>query len=162
MSATRYETFYVASDEDDELGKEDIWLTLNRKEKWNCTPVNGSSSCYDYIAEPRDNPNEYVIYMRTLPCPCAECRLRNYGACTNKDIVGHLTAQAINFVDAVDCPDVLATPLTDYPVKVLQAFIVMHQERIPAGLTTKPRLITHITNTLAAFVVVGERADNVE
>ena len=157
-SATKYETYYVAADENDELGKEDIWLTLNRKEKRDCTSLHGSSVCYDFLAEPHANHDEHIILMRHLPCPCAECRSRNYGACTNKEIVGEMTAQELNYLAAVDTPDLLNTPLTQYTLPVLRAFIVMQQGAVPREATTKPLLITHITNTLADYVVDCEGA----
>lgn len=153
MQATKFETYYVAANEDDERGKEDIWLTLNRNEKWNCSTLKGSSSCYEFAAEPRDNHDEHIVYMRTLPCPCANCRVRNYGACTNIAIVGHMTAHVMTAAADVDCPDVLNAPLTDYTVPVLRAFITLHQGNVPAEATTKPRLIRHITDALAEFVV---------
>lgn len=157
-SASKYETYYVAADENDELGKEDIWLTLNREEKRDCTPLHGSSFCYDFLAEPSENRNEHIVLMRHLPCPCAECRNRNYGACTNKDIVGEMTAQELSYLAAVDTPDLLNTPLTQYTCAVLRAFIVSQQGPVPRVVTTKPQLIAHITNTLAAFVVDREDA----
>ena len=63
LQATKYETYYVAANEDDEIGKRDVWLTLNRNEKWNCTTLKGSSSCYEFIAEPRENQQEHMILI---------------------------------------------------------------------------------------------------
>lgn len=147
FAATGYQTYYAASDPDDALGK-DCHIVLDRdKEMWNCTSVNGSSTCYEFsgVAAPVDEPGEYNsrLTMRFLPCPCHFCTEGNHAECTNLDIVGAVKPIVVTYVQPTVAPDDLQPPFSQYSAAILSAFI--RRKNIKGKKATKRDMVRLIT-----------------
>lgn len=125
FEASNYLHFYVAAGDEDAVGKECIFV-LNRKNKWDCTGVTNTNNSYEFIGL-----QESCIALRYLPCPCQHCSTFDYGCCDNKEIVGEMTMQEVNYKE-VDCPDVLIEPLTSYGNDILLGFMQANGVKIPA------------------------------
>lgn len=151
FEATGYQMYYVAADEADEQGKLDIMLTLDRTQKWNCKPLNGLKSCYEFIGIVPTYDGKQQIAMRFLPCPCEHCVVFRFEMCLNRAIVENMTFEVMTAVAAVECEDTLAQPLNQYVVSVLKKFITDNEQRLPRK-QTKANLIEHIMANLLEFV----------
>lgn len=154
FEATGYELFYYAANVEDENGKTDVMVTLNRSEMWNCSELKGSSACYEF-----NGLTNSSIGMRMLPCPCAECIRGIYDACSNVRIVGDMKYQEMKHIAEVDVPDTLSMPLTSYTIAILKAFLKHHNIKLPRK-QNKVDLISCITSSLGDFVLENENEEN--
>ena len=134
------------------IGKADLRSTLDRRQMWNCSVVNGSSSCYEFLGMQKGEDNEYRLRKRFLPCPCVNCFHENYDQCSNQHIVGLFQEHTIKKIVEPECPDMLTPPLSDYKRDVLKAFIQLYHDKVPSGVTSKPQLIQCISAHLAVYV----------
>ena len=158
FEATGYKTYYVAANDADEIGKEGIYFTLNRREMWNCSTLKGSKSKYEFVGLPLTPTYGNQISMRFLPCPCEQCHQSNYVACSNRHIVENMATLEMNPIEGVNCPDFLDVPLdANYTNAVLTEFIKLHSDnhKVPPHCTNKASLIRYITTNLGQFVNFG-------
>lgn len=151
FEATGYQFYYVAADEADEQGKLDIMLTLDRSQKWDCKPLHGLKSCYEFIGIMPTYDGKNQIAMRFLPCPCEHCVACRFEDCLNRDIVENMSFHVMTPLEAVEDEETLAQPLTQYVVRVLKNFIKYHDMPLPRQ-PTKPNLILFIMNSLHEYV----------
>ena len=156
FEATSYQLHYIAANESDAFGKDDVTAVLDRTTMWNCNVVNGSSSSYEFIGLPRCDNGEFIIKKRFLPCPCLKCLQEKYDECTNLDIVGQMKSHTMREIVEAECPDYLTAPLDGYTARELQAFIKLYNNNVvPRECKTKADFIRFIVNSLAAFIVVN-------
>jgi hypothetical protein len=155
FEATGYELFYVASDEQDEQGKTDVAMTLDMSTKWDCTPLPGCSTCYEFIGMQATVDNRNQIGMRTLPCPCEFCLCLSFELCVNKHIVEDMGFFEMSEVEFINSPNELEQPLASkYTVADLKAFILHHDLKLPKDCR-KPALIEFINGQLAQFIIIA-------
>lgn len=160
FEATAYHLHYFAANAEDEVGKEGVSGTLDRTKMWNCSVLKGSSSCHEFVGLPRGNGGEYRIKKRFLPCPCSQCRDELYHLCENVDIVEQMEEGTMKLINAVECPDVLTVPLSEYTIATLKSFIKLNNNnKLPSECTTKPTLIRYITTNLAHYVARNGNAN---
>lgn len=151
---TGYKLYYYAASEADEQGKQRVSVTLNRGNEWNCTPLKGSSTAYEFIGLPLSVDAKYQIALRFLPCPCLSCFNADYNSCSNKHIVGDMEADYMYFIPPSECPDMLNIPLSDYTIAVLEAFIKLHLHKLPKK-KKKTDLIAYITNDIDLRMLIN-------
>ena len=146
FEATKYYVYYVAADKDDALNKEDVDLTLDRSQMWNCSVLNGSSSCYDFRGLPLQEDGQYRIQKRFLPCPCYNCYNDNYNACLHLNIVATINTSIMKLVNAGDCPDILQVPLNQYSNDILRQFIKRYNNnKVPSQYNIRKETLVHNT-----------------
>lgn len=151
FEATNYITLFVAANEDDERGKLDVALTLNRSEMWDCNVLKGSFSCYEFIGMMPYPCGATMIAMRNLPCPCEYCVDCRYELCFNRAIVGEMTFSEMKLKPPVECMEELALPLTQYTVAVLKLFIKNQGDKLPKDLR-KPSLIDYVLRNFGELI----------
>ena len=159
FEATSIMTLYVAASTDDEEGKLDVALTLDRTKMWDSNVVNGSSSCYEFIGMVPQLEGKTSIAMRYLPCPCEYCVDCRFEFCSNRDIVGTPTFHEMKLKPPVECMEELVEPLTQYTVAILKLFIKNQGSKLPK-CQNKLSLINYISQTFSNFVI-RQRANEV-
>lgn len=155
FAATSYKLYYVAADAVDAIGKEDdVALILDREKMWDCSLVQGSSRCYEFIGQPEGDDGKLRITKRYLPCPCCHCLAFDHEHCRNPDIVLTTTTSVIKVKEIEECPDILDVPLEQYKNDLLKSFIKMYHanNKCPSELLTKALLINYITRHFSEFV----------
>ena len=153
FEATSYQLHYVAANESDACGKDDVTAVLNRTTMWNCNVVSGSSGCYEFLGLPRAENGDFKIKRRLLPCPCLKCFEEQYDECTNVDVVGLMKSHTMREIAEVECPDFLTVPLDNYTVCEMKAFIKLYNNNIvPRHCNVKADFIRFIVDNLAEFI----------
>lgn len=152
FEATAYHLYYYAADENDEMGKTLVSATLDRKEKWNCNALNGSSDAYEVVGLPQSADGSTLVLKRHLPCPCQYCLTCAYAACQNEHIVGDPEVHEMKLLPPTDCPDILSVPLSQYTVKVLSAFITLRGGRTPNQTVRKDVIIKFIVDNYSDYI----------
>lgn len=157
FEATGYELFYYAANEQDETGKTDVMVTLDRSQMWNCSELKGSSACYEF----NGMENSFIGMLHLLEC--GRCRVRvlhvyavnMMNARTGTEIVGDMNVLEMKYIAAVDVPDTLTLPLNTYSIATLKAFLKHHSIKLPKK-RNKINLIQCITDVLGQFILVNE------
>jgi hypothetical protein len=153
FEATGYELFYVASDEIDEQGKTHVTLTLDMSTKWDCTPLPGCKTSYEFIGLQPTVDGRKQIGMRILPCPCEFCLSLTFESCLNRDIVGNMGFTEMRAIEHVESPAELNEPIaTNCNVLQLKAFVLHHDMVLPKGVTRKAEIVTFIQANLSQFL----------
>jgi hypothetical protein len=145
------------------LGKplEHVHIILDRTKMWNASALPGSSNVYEVAGVTHEKQNEktgarYNIWMKFLPCPCAQCFLdQNNALCKNVNIVGEKQYQCIVKKEFDDIPDELFEPLLQYTAAVLKGFIDKNGVKIPSKTKkNKTEFVDLIRKNLSNFVKI--------
>jgi hypothetical protein len=168
MAATNYELYFVAADHADAFGKplEHVHIILDRSKMWNASTLPGSSNVYEVAGVTHEKQNEktgaeYNIWMKFLPCPCAQCFFdKNNDLCENINIVGEKQYNCIVKKDIDDIPDELFEPLLQYTAPVLLGFLKKNNIRFPSGSKkNKTEYVDLIRKNLSGLVKIIPEPD---
>jgi hypothetical protein len=153
FEATNYLLYYYAANEADEIGKERISYTLDRKEMWNCTAAKGTMNTYEFVGLPPTTGGDFEILMRDLPCPCDSCLTGSYAECSNSHIVGAMENCPMKEIPPIDVPALLTAPINTNTIPFLKAFIKQYKDKLPK-VQSKTALIKFITDELSEYIIM--------